>query len=143
MKKKFLKSLLLTVMLVGCSVDSNSSQKFSMLSNISEIYRINNKFEFILDYPERSNWFWWRQTNNPIYEMEVFGVRKAEGFESIYNSSKPPFGMNVAKAFKPESDFEIRIFRCDFVKILVNPIGFTAFCASHIKKSFIYKILRP
>ena len=41
--------------------------------------------------------------------------------------------MNVAKAFKPESDFEIRIFRCDFVKILVNPIGFTAFCASHIK----------
>ena len=27
----------------------------------------------------------------------------------------------LAKAFKLESDFETSIFRCDFVKILVNP----------------------
>ncbi len=47
----------------------------------------------------------------------------------------------VAKAFKLESDFETSILCCDFVKILVNPLGFTAFYVSHIKKSFIYKIL--
>ena len=38
------------------------------------------------------------------------------------------------EAFKPESDFGTRIFCCDFVKILVNPSGFTAFCALHNKK---------
>ena len=35
--------------------------------------------------------------------------------------------MKVAKVFKLESDFETSIFRCDIVKILVNPSGFTAF----------------
>ena len=52
-------------------------------------------------------------------------------------------GMYEAKVFKFESDFETSIFRCGFVKILANPLGFAAFCASHTKKSFIYKILRP
>ena len=49
----------------------------------------------------------------------------------------------LAKAFKLESDFETQILCCDFVKILANPSGFAAFCASHTKKFDIYKILRP
>ena len=37
---------------------------------------------------------------------------------------------NGAKAFKPESDFGIRISRCVFVKMLANPSGFAVLCAS-------------
>ena len=33
--------------------------------------------------------FWWRQTNNPIYELEFSGIRQSKGFKSIYNSSTP------------------------------------------------------
>ena len=35
--------------------------------------------------------------------------------------------VTLAKAFKLESDFGKSIFRCDVVKILVNPLGLTAF----------------
>ena len=41
----------------------------------------------------------------------------------VVGSSPAP----VAKALKLESDFETSIFRCGIVKILVNPLGFTAF----------------
>ena len=43
------------------------------------------------------------------------------------------------KAFKPESDFETRIFRCGIVKILVNPSGFTAFLPRTPKNSLFTK----
>ena len=45
----------------------------------------------------------------------------------------------VARALIPESDFETRIFRCDFVKILVNPIGFTVFLPRTPKNSLFTK----
>ena len=47
--------------------------------------------------------------------------------------------LKLAKAFKPKSDFETRIFRYDFVKILANPLGFAAFCAALTKKSVVTK----
>ena len=59
---------------------------------------------------------------------------------TVYN---PVARNDLAKAFKPESDFETRIFHCVFVKILANPLGFAAFCASHSEKFFVDKIRRP
>ena len=93
-------------------MSTNSTQKFSMLSNISEIYHINHRFEFILDYPESGNWFWWRQTNNPIYELEVSGVNQAEGFESIYISSTPTrsFGGLVRTTLRMDNEDKVNSF---------------------------------
>ena len=51
--------------------------------------------------------------------------------------------VSIAKAFKPESDFVIRIFRRDIVKILVNTYSIHCVFALLIKKSVGHKILRP
>ena len=47
--------------------------------------------------------------------------------------------IKYTKAFKPELDFETRIFRCGIVKILVNPLGFTAFLPRTSKNSLFTK----
>ena len=68
------------------AIFTNSSQKFSILSLISDVYRINGKYEFILEYPDDKLWWWWSQKNNPIYEIEVEGVYRVDGFESYFSS---------------------------------------------------------
>ena len=45
----------------------------------------------------------------------------------------------LAKTFKLESDFETSIFRCGFVIILVNPLGFTAFLSRTPKNPLFTK----
>ena len=47
--------------------------------------------------------------------------------------------MSLAKIFKLKLDFETRIFRCSFVKILVNPTGFTAFLPRTSKNPLLTK----
>lgn len=44
-----------------------------------------------------------------------------------------------AKAFKPYLDFEARIFRCCFVKMLVNPKGLTALLPCPTKNPLLTK----
>ena len=57
--------------------------KYSILSNITENYKIDGKkFEFLLYYDELSISFHWKQTNNPIFEDETEST-EANGFEYI------------------------------------------------------------
>ena len=47
--------------------------------------------------------------------------------------------VNLAKAFEPEPDFRTSILCRDIVKILVNPLGFTAFLPRPAKNPLVTK----
>ena len=66
---------------------SLTDQKYSILGHINDEHKYDGKFEFIVYYPEPKLYLWWRQSKNPVYDYEVQGIRSAEGFEPIYNSS--------------------------------------------------------
>ena len=65
-----------------------SNDKYSILSNISSEYLIEDKYEFLLIYPEtdRDVYFHWRQKLNPIDDNEQSGVYTATDFEPIYKN---------------------------------------------------------
>ena len=49
----------------------NSAKKYSILSELnSNMKQKNNKFEFLLEYPELGRINIWQQTNNPLNEEE-------------------------------------------------------------------------
>ena len=50
----------------------NEEGKFSILSQL-ESFRINNHFEFLLQYPEHSGFNRWKQTSNPTLSKIVTG----------------------------------------------------------------------
>ena len=58
---------------------------YSILSEIKEDWKINGKFEFMLDYPELGKRNIWRQSLNPIddYEETRPNERTAVGYEGV------------------------------------------------------------
>ena len=65
----------------------NSNDKFSILANITEKMKTDDKYEFIIDYPNEKQYFRWKQNNNPLDEGEYNNKKEAEGFEMIYNTT--------------------------------------------------------
>ena len=66
----------------------NEKNKFSILIEINEsLKQRNNKYEFIIEYPELKIYNRWQQTNNPINESEEEGKRFVEGFRQIHTSA--------------------------------------------------------
>ena len=66
----------------------NEENKFSILIEINEsLKQRNNKYEFIIEYPELKTYNRWQQTNNPINESEEEGKRFVEGFREIHTSA--------------------------------------------------------
>ena len=61
--------------------------KFSILSKIDYRYQIDDKFEFIIYYPEDDVYFRWIQNKNPLYEDES-DSKKADGFELKQNNAE-------------------------------------------------------
>ena len=61
-----------------------NSKKFSILSNITNKYRINNKFEFIIYWPTLNRFYRWRQDFNPLFDLENKENKEASGFELKY-----------------------------------------------------------
>ena len=57
-----------------------SKDKFSIFANLTDDFKIDNKFEFIIYYPENNVYFRWVQNKNPNDELET-SDRKAPGFE--------------------------------------------------------------
>lgn len=66
---------------------TNGKNKYSVLSQINDAFKVKGKFEFILEWPDLNRYYQWRQTLNPVNEYEKEGVYKAEGFEPIHNGS--------------------------------------------------------
>ena len=56
-----------------------SDEKFSILNEINDKFKINNCYEFLLYFTERQQYNQWRQNNNPLDEIED-GQDKAGGF---------------------------------------------------------------
>ena len=65
----------------------SSVDKYSILLQLTDIFKIGGKFEFIIEYPQNHRYYQWRQTNNPLHELEVSDVGHVAGFEPIYNST--------------------------------------------------------
>ena len=57
----------------------NEKNKYSILNEINEIFLINNKFEFLLEYPELIGYNRWLQSSNPIFQQDS----NALGYEGI------------------------------------------------------------
>ena len=79
----------------------DKENKFSILDEINDKMRIKGKFEFIIEYPNISSYFRWRQRLNPVHEEEVAGVRTAKDFEPIYNGSSLPKWGGLVKSTIP------------------------------------------
>jgi len=60
----------------------DSEYKYSMLTKLDNSYKIGGKFEFLLEYPGISGHNRWRQTLNPIDDLET-GSKNAQGYENI------------------------------------------------------------
>ena len=72
-----------------------TTQKFSILDTISPKYKYREKYEFIIWYPSLDYYFQWRQSMNPVLELEKSGKNESEGFELIhkgYDDKDDPFG---------------------------------------------------
>ena len=57
----------------------NSEGKYSILSELNESYKIQGRYEFLLEYPEIGDYNRWLQTNRPFDEVEK-GDRYVEGY---------------------------------------------------------------
>ena len=63
------------------SLYSLDSKLYSLLNKIDDSYKINNKFEFLLEYPELNGFNWWRQSIFPLFDDETTSFSK--GYEEI------------------------------------------------------------
>lgn len=64
---------------------SIKSDKYSILDKLDSRYKINGKYEFLLEYPEVSGYNRWTQTSNPHEEKETNsgGTRNAENYSPV------------------------------------------------------------
>jgi len=60
----------------------DSTYKYSILSKLDDSFKINGKFEFLLEYPSVPGCNRWLQSINPLNNLEGFS-QKAEGYEAI------------------------------------------------------------
>ena len=58
---------------------------YSIFSFLDDRFKINGKFEFLLEYPELSGYNRWRQALLPWNNDEITG-NAAEGYENVYNT---------------------------------------------------------
>jgi len=65
------------------AINCDGLQKYSILSEIDERFKFNNKFEFLLEYPGRAGSNRWVQTLNPLFDQERKGY-KATGYANIW-----------------------------------------------------------
>ena len=74
----------------------NTEQKYSILGDINANMKTKGKYEFILEYPDNV-YYQWRQSSNPIKEIEIEGKNEADGFEPIHQGSNQ---MNISGLVK-------------------------------------------
>ena len=64
------------------ALNISSPNKYSILLFIDDKYKINNKFEFLLEYPEFNNYNRWKQSKHPLNNLD--NDQLVEGYEPIY-----------------------------------------------------------
>lgn len=70
------------------ALHTNSQYKFSILDQLENFRGTDNKFEFLLEYPDDfpNEYNRWKQTDNPVTVSEVIGgdPYKAVGYEAVH-----------------------------------------------------------
>ena len=70
------------------ALNSNKENKYSILYMLNNEYRTMKngklKYEFIINWPNLSYYFQWRQTKNPVDENDILGVFEVSGYEPIH-----------------------------------------------------------
>ena len=69
------------------ALKSSKENKYSIIGELSDYFKINDKFEFVLWYPTFKNH--WRQSINPVYEKETNSDhdKNATGYEPLHIES--------------------------------------------------------
>ena len=62
---------------------SNKTNKYSILGYINDSWKINNSFEFLLEYPQLIGYNRWKQSLHPKDNPEIGDNNKAIGYEAI------------------------------------------------------------
>ena len=69
------------------AINSNDPKKYSVLNLLNNKYRTIKhgtlKYEFLINWPELSYYYQWRQTNNPLDENDIIGIKEVNGYEPI------------------------------------------------------------
>ena len=63
----------------------NLDNRFSILGKINDLFKLkNDKFEFILEYPEKKTYNRWQQSNFPLDESNAEGKSEVAGYKPIH-----------------------------------------------------------
>ena len=71
--------------------DENKPNKFSILINITDNLKIEDRFEFLIEYTEQ-DFVEWKQKYNPLFEEEDPKKKAVEGYEFIDGIEDSEFG---------------------------------------------------
>ena len=67
--------------------NSSAPNKYSILYLLNDEYRTMKhnslKYEFIINWPNLTTYYQWRQTKNPLDEEDIIGKFEVDGFEPI------------------------------------------------------------
>ena len=67
------------------TLNCNTEFKYSILYKINSSFKINGKFEFLLEYPELfPNYNHWTQVKNPLETFEIIDGNNDLGYEPIH-----------------------------------------------------------
>jgi len=78
------------------ALSSDEPNLYSILHKITDSYKINGKFEFLLEYPELSGYNRWKQSYHPINEND--DVRPVRGYEAISISWQTEYWGGLTKS---------------------------------------------
>ena len=69
------------------AIHCNLPNKYSILDEISSKMRYSGKFEFLLEYPTNhpNKYIRWKQSLNPLNDIEISGSNSATGFQLIHS----------------------------------------------------------
>ena len=95
----------------------NDKQRYSILGELNENYRINDKYEFLLYYPDISKFNWWRQSKLPYDETEKEGMGHADGYENVSISMTDNYwGGLVKQGISLITEKEDCGYECSFIE---------------------------
>lgn len=68
----------------NAALNNDGEYNYSVISELTDEYKINNKFEFMIQYPEVAKDIIWKQSKNPKDEDVDDTSEKVSGFRSIF-----------------------------------------------------------
>ena len=80
------------------AMNYSDPNKYSIIYYLNDDFKIDDSYEFLLDYPEVEGQNIWRQKNNPLNEHKAENKTKAEGYKGISISWSTQFWGGLFKS---------------------------------------------